>query len=78
MDDWGWQELEPWLTARVTLPVGPLFCVINGRTRGRPWTTSGHAPSSYAPRREPAFADASRRTSCGTHTRSRWPARGCR
>ena len=41
LDDWGWQELEPWLTARVTLPVGPLFCVINGRTRGRPWTTSG-------------------------------------
>jgi site-specific recombinase XerC len=29
MDDWGWQELEPWLTARVTLPVGPLFCVIS-------------------------------------------------
>jgi integrase len=35
------QELEPWLIARVTLPVGPLFCVIDGRTRGRPWTTSG-------------------------------------
>ena len=41
MDDWGWQELEPWLIARVALPIGPLFCVINGRTRGRPWTTSG-------------------------------------
>jgi hypothetical protein len=41
MDDWGWQELEPWLSARVALPIGPLFCVINGRTRGRPWTTSG-------------------------------------
>jgi integrase/recombinase XerD len=41
MDDWGWQELEPWLTARVALPIGPLFCVINGRTRGRPWTTTG-------------------------------------
>jgi site-specific recombinase XerD len=41
MDDWGWQELEPWLTARVTLPVCPLSCIINGRTRGRPWTTSG-------------------------------------
>jgi len=40
MDDWGWQELEPWLLARVALPIGPLFCVINGRTRGRPWTTS--------------------------------------
>jgi site-specific recombinase XerD len=25
----------------VTLPIGPLFCIINGRTRGRPWTTSG-------------------------------------
>ena len=41
MEDWGWQELEPWLIARVALPIGPLFCVINGRTRGRPWTTSG-------------------------------------
>jgi site-specific recombinase XerD len=41
MDDWGWQELEPWLTARVMLPVGPLFCVVNARTRGCPWTTSG-------------------------------------
>jgi integrase len=41
MDDWCWQELEPWLITRVALPIGPLFCVINGRTRGRPWTTSG-------------------------------------
>jgi Phage integrase family len=29
------------LIARVALPIGPLFCIINGRTRGRPWTTSG-------------------------------------
>jgi integrase len=41
MDDWGWQELEPWLNAPSCLPIGPLFCVINGRTRGRPWTASG-------------------------------------
>jgi len=41
MDDWGWQELEPWLVARVALPIGPLFCVINGRTRARPLSTSG-------------------------------------
>jgi site-specific recombinase XerD len=34
MDDWGWQELEPWLSARVMLPVGPLFCVVN-RTHPR-------------------------------------------
>jgi hypothetical protein len=31
----------PWLIARVALPIGPLFCVISGRTRGRPWTTTG-------------------------------------
>ena len=39
MDDWGWQELQPWLELRVELPVGPLFCVINGATaadRGQP------------------------------------------
>jgi hypothetical protein len=43
MDDWGWQELEPWLAARVALPIGPLFCIINGRTRGRPWTSGARA-----------------------------------
>jgi site-specific recombinase XerD len=37
MDDWGFQQLQPWLTARRTMPVGPLFCVIDGRARGRPW-----------------------------------------
>src|ERR671916_2448261 len=35
MDDWAWEQLEPWLRARVELPVGPLFCVVNGATRGR-------------------------------------------
>jgi integrase len=24
MDDWAWEQLQPWLTARVDLPVGPL------------------------------------------------------
>ena len=38
MDDWGWEHLRPWLTARVELPVGPLFCIIDGPTRGRPWS----------------------------------------
>ena len=36
MDDWAWEQLAPWLRARVELPVGPLFCVVNGATRGRP------------------------------------------
>ena len=30
MDDWAWAQLAPWLRARVKLPVGPLFCVVNG------------------------------------------------
>ena len=38
MDDWAWEQLEPWLQVRVELPVGPLFCIVNGPTRGRPWT----------------------------------------
>ena len=36
MDAWGWEQLRPWLAARVELPSGPLFCVIDGPTRGRP------------------------------------------
>ncbi len=40
MDTWGWEQLQPWLTARLDLPVGPLFCVIDGPTRGRPWSSA--------------------------------------
>jgi site-specific recombinase XerD len=32
MDSWAWSAIEPWLADRVQLPVGPLFCVINGPT----------------------------------------------
>jgi hypothetical protein len=35
MDAWAWSTIEPWLADRVHLPVGPLFCVIDGLTRGR-------------------------------------------
>jgi len=38
MDDWACEQLQPCLTARVQLPVGPLFCVITGPTRGRRWS----------------------------------------
>jgi len=38
MDEWGWEQLRPWLGARARLPVGPLFCIIDGLTRGRPWS----------------------------------------
>lgn len=41
MDGWGWEQLRPWLTARLGLPVGPLFCVLDGPTSGRPWSSAG-------------------------------------
>src|SRR5688500_1257643 len=43
MDDWAWEQLTPWLQARVELPVGPLFCVVNGATRGRPWAAAARS-----------------------------------
>ncbi len=36
MDSWAWDQLAPWLEIRATLPVGALFCVLRGPTRGRP------------------------------------------
>jgi integrase len=36
MDPWGWDHLRPWLEFRMAMPVGPLLCVIDGPTRGRP------------------------------------------
>ena len=40
MDDWAWEILGVWSGYRVTLPVGPLFCVIEGNTRGRAWANT--------------------------------------
>ncbi len=41
MDRWAWQQLDPWLQLRAMLPVGALFCVLRGPTRGRPWSPAG-------------------------------------
>jgi hypothetical protein len=35
MDDWGRQELEPWLTVRVALPIGPQLTHCHGTKKGR-------------------------------------------
>ncbi len=40
MDDWVWGHLDAWVNARVTLPVGALFCILDGPTKGRVWSTS--------------------------------------
>ncbi len=41
MDRWAWDHLDPWLELRTTLPVGALFCVLRGPTRGRPCAPAG-------------------------------------
>jgi len=72
MDAWGWSSLHAWLAERATLPVGPLFCVIAGPTRGYAWSASA-AGSSYTGRR-------SRRASGGALSRISFAVRmlsGC-
>ena len=41
MDDFGWQELRPWLEQRKTLPVGTVFPIVAGPTTGNAWCPSG-------------------------------------
>jgi len=43
MDDWGWEHVARWTEHRVELPIGPLFCILAGATRGRGWSpTAAH------------------------------------
>jgi site-specific recombinase XerD len=37
MDTFGFVQLQAWQAHRVLVPPGPLFCVIDGSTRGRRW-----------------------------------------
>ena len=41
MDRWAWTHLTPWLEIREPLPIGRLFCVVRGPTRGRPCSSAG-------------------------------------
>ena len=84
MDDWAWQELQPWLTSRLELPVGPLFCIITGPTRGRRWSTAaarnemrarrGRGRSPQALRAAPASPRARRRDGPRRRPADRHPA----
>ena len=40
MDPWAWSVLNSWTADRTALPPGPLFCVIDGSTRGRAWSAT--------------------------------------
>ncbi len=58
MDAWGRQQLQPWLMTRLALPVGPLFCIVTGSSRGRHWA---NAAARADPRRTAARAGVRRR-----------------
>ena len=47
MDVWGFEHIQPWLEAREKMPVGPLFCVLDGRTRGRAWSAGAAREALY-------------------------------
>jgi len=66
MDEWTWEQLQPWVDARLELPVGPLFCVVTGPTRGRQW--SGAAARARL-RRMAAAAEVRWRFDYATRTR---------
>jgi integrase len=78
MDAWGWEQLQPWLDMRRELPVGPLLCVINGTRADATGHRPRHAPSCGAPPPRQECGAASRQTSLGTPTPSRWLAKGYR
>ena len=62
MHRWAWSHLEPWLELRTTLPVGRLFCVVRGPTRGRCHAhRRASANSSTTPRSRPGSVAGSRR-----------------
>jgi site-specific recombinase XerD len=48
MDRWAWEQLAPWLTLRSELPVGALFCILRGPTRGWPWAPAGARTQLHA------------------------------
>ncbi len=78
MDDWGWEHLGRWVFHRTQLPIGALFCVIDGPTRGRPWSATAARAQlrrlAAQCRRAPALCA----PPCAMRTRSRWPTKASR
>ena len=78
MDDWAWEHVARWTEHRIQLPVGLLFCILAGPTRGRAWS----ATAARGELRRLAEQAGVRRRFAPHHygmlTRSRWPTRGSR
>jgi hypothetical protein len=71
MDRWAWEQLDPRLEIRREIPIGALLCIIYGATAGRRSEASADASNCTMRHRLPESVGGSRRTRCGTRTRSR-------
>jgi site-specific recombinase XerC len=78
MDRWAWSHLDPWLELRTTLPIGRLFCVLRGPTRGRPCAPAGIREQLRHAALAAGSVTGSRRINCGTRMRLRCRVRGSR
>jgi integrase len=78
MDDWAWEQLTPWLQARVELPIGP--CSASSRPAARAAVGGRRRPLGAATRRPRRGRAAALRAAPAppTPTPSRWPVRACR
>jgi hypothetical protein len=77
MDAWGWTALQPWLSERATLPVGPLFCVIAGPTRGHAWSPGAARLQVHPDRTRGRCPPGIRAPPAPPCVRCRAAARGC-
>jgi hypothetical protein len=73
MDPWAWSVLAGWTADRTMRPPGPLFCVIDGPTRGRAWS----ATAVFAGLRHPRLRAGVRRRSRPTNSATRTPSSSC-
>jgi integrase len=78
MDAWAWEHLQRWLDVRRELPVGPLLCVVNGTTRGRPWFPAAARAELRCTAAAAGVRRRSRHTSSDTPAPSKWPAKASR
>jgi integrase len=78
MDRFGWQHLDSWLERRRALPVGALFCILHGPTRGRSWG-GARGPERAAPRGSGGSgSSAAGAISFGIRMLWSWRTRACR
>lgn len=57
MDDWGFEQVMPWFDYRYDrYPPGPIFCIVQGPSRGGRWSSAG-ARTAYHEVAEDASVD---------------------